>query len=48
MLSDNALLALSMLVHRLRLRGHEQVAEEIEHFVMEYSENNKAEKNKKP
>jgi hypothetical protein len=46
-LSDNAALALSMFIERLRIRGQEQIADEIEHFVSEAAEEIKADKKKK-
>jgi hypothetical protein len=46
-LSDNAALALSMFIERLRIRGQEQIADEIEHFISEATEEIKADKKKK-
>ena len=47
-MTDKAALALSMFIERLRIRGQDDIADEIEDFVIEYTDNNKAGKKKKP
>ncbi len=47
MMSDKTLLALSMFIERLRIRGQEEIADEIEDFVIKATDKSEAQKKKK-